>query len=190
MTEDETKAMRPTRIAFLNCNDATLHVADVKLTDGERERVQAALAWLEHSGNVLVPRHHQGARVHTYDALLAALQASVGELAFQAALGAEPREPMGEQAAPCAVMPVWQLEPEGDDAEDRDVLLGSGRLWGTDLLIEALRVEGPDEPLPITAVRPRLDRWVRAAGGGLLRSCCQPPGESGWYAVAAIASPI
>jgi hypothetical protein len=190
MTEDETKAMRATRIAFLNCNDAALHVADVKLTEEERARVRAALAWLEHSGIVLVPRQHQGAAVRTYDVLLATLQASVGDLAFQAALGAEPREPMGEQAAPCAVMTVWKLEPEGDDVEDRDVLLGSGRLWGIDLLIEALRVEEPDDPLPAKTVRPRLERWVKAAGGGSLRKACRPPGEDGWYAVAAISSPI
>jgi hypothetical protein len=88
-------------------------------------------------------------------------------------------------------MPDWQLLPEGDDAADRDVLLGSGRLWGTELLIEALRVESPAEPLWAPAVRPRLDRWVKAAGGaGRLRSSCQPPGDSGWYAVAAIASPV
>ncbi len=52
MTENEPKATRSTRIAFLNCKDATLRVADVELTDDERERVQAALAWLEHSGLV------------------------------------------------------------------------------------------------------------------------------------------
>ncbi len=190
MTENETKVMRSTRIAFLNCNDATLHVADVKLTDEERARIQAALGWLEHSGVVLVPRQYQGAPVRTYDALLARLQASVGDLAFQAALGAEPQEPIGEQPAPCAVMPIWQLQPEGDDAKDRDVLLGSGRLWCTDLLIEALRVEGPDEAVPVSTVRPRLERWARGAGGGLMRSPCQPHGEDGWYAIMAISSPV
>jgi hypothetical protein len=136
-----------------------------------------------------VPRQHQGARVRTYDALLAALQASVGELAFQAALGSEPREPMGEKHVPSAVMPIWQLQPEGDDPKDRNVLLGYGRLWGADVLLEALRVDACDNPVPVTEVRPRFERWVRAAGCGRTRAVLQPPGEMGCYFLAAIAAP-
>jgi hypothetical protein len=45
-------------------------------------------------------------------------------------------------------MPVWAFEPEG---ETEDVLLSSGMLWGADLLIEPLRVERDDSPLPVPA---------------------------------------
>jgi hypothetical protein len=33
------------------------------------------------------------------------------------------------------------------------VLLSSGRLWGTDVLIEALRVEIEEHPAPVPTVR-------------------------------------
>jgi hypothetical protein len=51
-------------------------------------------------------------------------------------------------------MPVWAFEPEGDDSGDQDVLLNSGRLWGTDVLIEALRVESEQQPSPVRPCDP------------------------------------
>jgi hypothetical protein len=78
-------------------------------------------------------------------------------------------------------MPVWPFEPAAGRPEGRDVLLSSGRLWGADLLVEALRMEDLDSPLPVPSVRRRFDRWMAAAGGGRKRVAVQPPGEPGWY---------
>jgi hypothetical protein len=43
-------------------------------------------------------------------------------------------------------MPVWPFEPEGGGG---DALLSSARLWGVDLLVEALRVADDDDPTPM-----------------------------------------
>ncbi len=56
------------------------------------------------------------------------------------------------------------------------------------MLIEALRVDDPDAPVPVRAVRPRFDRWLRAAGGSRLRVAVQPPGEAGWYVLGGMAA--
>jgi hypothetical protein len=56
------------------------------------------------------------------------------------------------------------------------VLLGSARLWGADLLVELLRVDGGDGAAPVTTVRPRYQRWHCAAGGGGDRVAVRPPG--------------
>jgi hypothetical protein len=40
-----------------------------------------------------------------------------------------------------AVMWAWAFEPEGDDPDDHDMMLSSGRLWGADILTEPLRGE-------------------------------------------------
>ena len=78
-------------------------------------------------------------------------------------------------------MPVWAFEPEGDDSGDQDVLLNSGRLWGTDVLIEALRVESEQQPSPVTTVRSRFDRWIKAEGGARERAVVRLPGRDGCY---------
>ena len=91
---------------------------------------------------------------------------------------------------PIAIMPVWSFEAEGDDGADRDVLLSSGRLWGAEILLEALKVDNPDDPVPARTVRCRHDRWVKAAGGSRLRTFVHVPGEEGCYFVAGAAAPI
>jgi hypothetical protein len=82
-------------------------------------------------------------------------------------------------------MPVWAFEPEG---ETEDVLLSSGMLWGADLLIEALRVEGDDNPVPVPAVRDRFLRWAEAAGGRRNLTTVRPPGCEGSYVLFASAA--
>ena len=58
-------------------------------------------------------------------------------VAFVNCFGAEP--------PPTAVMPVWAFEP---DPENGDLLLNSATLWNCNLIVEALRVEGDDDPRP------------------------------------------
>lgn len=84
-------------------------------------------------------------------------------------------------------MPVWAFKP---GAEGDDVLVSSARLWNSDLLLEALRVEEDDEPVPVPAVRERYDRWVNAAGAGRLVRATRVPGFSGAYAIFAAAAPV
>ena len=77
-------------------------------------------------------------------------------------------------------MPVWQFEPEGNCD---DVLLSSARLWGVDLLLEALRVEGEDHPEPVPAARERFARWASASGGNRRMATVRLPGREESYAV-------
>ena len=56
---------------------------------------------------------------------------------------------------------AWAFEPDGGS---EDVLLSSATLWNVNLLVEALRVEDDDNPVPVAAVRERFQRWVAAAG--------------------------
>jgi len=39
-------------------------------------------------------------------------------------------------------------------------------LWGSDFLVEALRVEGGDDPALVPSVRDRFARWADTAGKG------------------------
>jgi hypothetical protein len=65
--------------------------------------------------------------------------------------------------APATIMPVWAFEPQGPTD---DVLISSARLWGSELFVEALRVEEDDVPVPVPSVHWRFARWVAAAGTG------------------------
>jgi hypothetical protein len=76
-------------------------------------------------------------------------------------------------------MPVWAFEPEGGSD---DVLVSSARLWGTDLFVEALRVEDDDHPEPVATVRERFARWITAAGQGETLKTVRLPGRHGAYA--------
>jgi hypothetical protein len=90
-----------------------------------------------------------------------------------------------EKPAPAALMAVWAFEPE-DGSED--VLLSSGTLWGINLLFEALRVEGADNPEPVPAVRDRYRRWAHAAGDGRTFTTARLPGRDASYVLFASAA--
>jgi hypothetical protein len=81
---------------------------------------------------------------------------------------------------------VWPFEPEGGSG---DVLLTSARLWGVDLLVEALRVEDDDDPTPAPPVHARFRRWADAAGQGGRMKATRLPGCDGCYVVFAAAAP-
>jgi hypothetical protein len=180
---------RAVRVAFLNCFDAKLFCAEVELTEGDQRRLESALAWLQDAGVLLLPAPDQSDARLDANGVIEHLRATVGDHIVEAALAADPDAPRASGPAPTAVLPVWPFEAEGDDPGDRDVLLASGRLWGAEVLLEALRVDEPDNPVPVLEVRSRFDRWVKAAGGGRMRAVIHPPGEKGCYFLAAIAAP-
>ena len=74
------------------------------------------------------------------------------------------------------LMLVWAFEPDGGC---EDVLLSSATLWNGTLLVEALRVAGDDDPTPMSSVRDRFGRWVRAAGRGHRLTTTRLPGRGG-----------
>ena len=112
---------------------------------------------------------------------------AVGAHFVDAALSAGGRPGPGSDPDPVAAMSVWPFEPE---CRGSDVLLSSARLWGTDLLVEALRVEGEGEGAPVPAVRARYDRWLAAAGSGRPVRPVRLPGRPGSYALFAAAAPV
>jgi hypothetical protein len=83
-------------------------------------------------------------------------------------------------------MPVWPFEPVGGSV---DALLSSARVWGTDLLVEALLVEGDEDPTPAPSVRDRFRRRADAAGHGGRLKTTRLPGRGGWYVLFASAAP-
>jgi hypothetical protein len=173
-------------VAFLNCHNATFVSADVDMDPAEAASLASLLNWLSDAGVLLLPAPTD-TPVRNAAALLDHLRLTVGAPLVEAGLSAADR-PGATGGPPVAVMPIWPFLAEGDDPEDRDVLLSSGRLWGSDVLIEALRVDSPDEGSPVRSVRSRYDRWMRAAGGGCQRAAIKPPGESGWYVLSAISA--
>ena len=98
------------------------------------------------------------------------LRATIGSPIADAALAATARSVPAIVPAPAAVMPVWPFEPEGGGG---DALLSSARLWGVDLLVEALRVEDDDDPTPVPTllahVRLRSRSEERRSAMGSLR---------------------
>ena len=187
MTIDPTKATRPVRVAFLNCFDATLFSADVHLSREDEARLTALLAWLQDAGILILPKPPRGWCGSNFSAVIAHLRGAVGAHVVEAGLAAGPALPNATRSPPAAVMPIWPFEPEGSSG--RDILVSSGRLWGVDILLEAFRVDDPDSPESVSAVRSRFDRWVWAAGGRRLRAVIHPPGEEGCYILAAMTAP-
>ena len=163
------------------------HVHDLR-TDAEEHRLRALLASLQDFGLILRPNAAARQQHYDFDALLGHLRASVGARFVDAAL-AGPDAPVSGEPGPVAVMPVWSFGPEGADPADQDVVLSSGRLWGTDVLIEALRVESEERPAPVPTVRSRFERWLDAAGGARHRAVVRLPGRDGCYVLFAAAAP-
>ena len=188
MGNDSKAKTQIKRIAFLNCHTAKLFTADVDMSESEEVALASMLAWLQEAGVVMLPAAEGPAAPIAAADFEACVRRTVGDCLVDAALDADPERPAAGGSRPIAVMPVWPFEDEGDASADRDVLLSSGRLWGADILLEALRVEDPDNPVPVTTVRCRHDRWVKAAGGAKLRAFVHLPGEQGCYFVGGAAA--
>jgi hypothetical protein len=188
MTTNSTRATRLVRVAYFNCYSATLFTADVQMCHEHELRLSRLLCWLQDAGALLLPQPAADG-ADTFDGVVAHLCSTLGTPFVEAGMAADAACPPTSGGAPPAVMPIWRFEPAGEDPGDCDVLQSSGRLWGSDVLIEALKVGGPDHPVPVPAVRPRFDCWVRAGGGGRLRVAVQPPGRDGWYVLGAISAP-
>jgi hypothetical protein len=84
------------------------------------------------------------------------------------------------------VTPLRPFEPEDGSG---DVLLSSARLWGVDLLVEALRVQDDDDSTPVPAARERFRRWTDAAGQAERLKAARLPGRDGCYVLFAAAAP-
>ena len=189
MVNDNTLEARQVRVTFLNTFDATFFSADVDLSQQEEGRLEALLSWLQEAGVILLPQPSTGAVEPTFQGMLSHLRGSVGAHIVEAALAAPSAPYQADRGTPIAIMPLWPFEAPDVGSNHRDVLLSSARLWGADLVVEALRVADPDSPIPLPSVRERFDRWMSAVGGGRDRVAVQPPGEPGWYVVAAVAAP-
>jgi hypothetical protein len=174
---------RPTTVAFVNCFDATTFGRTVHLTPDEERRLRNVLAALRDYGFILAASFEPVLPCYGFGDVIRRLRTSVGAPFADAALAAAERSVASIEPAPAAAMPVWAFEPDG---ESEDVLLSSARLWNIDLLVEGLRVEGEDDPVPVPSVRDRYDRWADSAAtlGGYRRrgcpgstaaTCCSPP---------------
>lgn len=114
------------------------------------------------------------------------LRAAIGAPFAEAALAAAERDGPSAEPPPAAVMPVWAFEPDPGNA---NVLLSSATLWNCNLLVEALRVEGDDEPTPVASVRERFDHWARGAGAAGRLATVRLPGRDGSYVLFAAPAP-
>jgi len=151
-TSDAADA-RPVTIAFVNCFDATTFGRTVHLTPDQERRLRNVLAALRDYGFVLEVSFEPVPPGYGFADVADHLRATIGPPIADAVLAAAERSGPSGDPAPAAVMPVWQFEPE---AGSRDVLLSSARLWGVNLLVEALRVEDDDDPTPVPSVRDRF----------------------------------
>ena len=177
---------RKTSVAFTNYFDATTFGRTVYMTAHDERRLRDLLAALQDWGFVLRASFEPALPSYGFDDAVDHLRESVGATIVDAALAARDSFVPGSDPPPTAVMPVWAFEPE---ACGGDVLLSSARVWGTDLLVEALRVEGDDDPAPVPSVRDRFARWADAAGQGRELSTVRMPGRDGCYVLFAATAP-
>ena len=178
--------VRPTTVAFVNLFDATTFGRTVYMTAREQRRLRNVLAALHDYGFLLPASFEPALPDYGFADVIDHLRVSVGAPFADAALATAERSVPSIEPAPAAVMPVWAFEPE---AGNEDVLLSSAALWNSNLLVEALRVESDDVPVPAPSVRDRFDRWVRAAGFGETRTTVRLPGRDGSYVLFAAAAP-
>jgi hypothetical protein len=177
--------MRPTTVAFVNCFDATTFGRLVYLTAREKRRLRNVLAALHDFGHILCGSLEPALPALRFAEVIDHLRASVGEPLANAALASAERSFRSTEPEPAALMPVWAFEPDGGS---EDVLLSSATLWNVNLLVEALRVEDEDDPVPVPAVRERFARWVAAAGSGPTLATSRLPGRDGSYVIFAAAA--
>jgi hypothetical protein len=156
------------------------------LTADEERRLRNVLAALRDYGIILDANLEPVQPGYSFSDLADHLRASIGAPIADNALASAERSVPNLDPAPAAVMPVWAFEPEGPAA---DVLFSSARLWGSDLFVEALRVEDDDNPTPIPSVRERFERWVKAAGIGPRLKTTRLPGRDGSYVLFAAGAP-
>jgi hypothetical protein len=183
---DDAATARPTTVAFFNCFDATTFGRTVYLTPDEERRLRNVLAALRDYGFILAASFEPALPGCGFADVADHLRATIGSPIADAALAAAERSIPASDPAPAAVMPVWPFEP---DPGNGDVLLSSARLWGTDLLVEALRVEDDDDPTPVPSVRERFRRWADAARQGGKLKAARLPGHGGCFVVFAAAAP-
>jgi hypothetical protein len=175
---------RSTTVAFTNCFDGSTFGRAVYLTADEEQRLRNVLAALRDYGFILDASFEPVLPGYGFADVADHLRATIGSPIADLALAATARSVPAIDPAPAAVMPVWPFEPEGGDA-----LLSSARLWGVDLLVEALRVEDDDDPTPVPAVRDRFRRWTDASGHGGRLKTPRLPGRGGCFVVFAAAAP-
>jgi hypothetical protein len=186
ITISDAATARPTSVAFVNLFDATTFGRTVHLTLDEERRLRNVLAALRDYGFVLEASFEPALPGFGFADVADHLRATIGAPIADLALAAAERYVPAIDPAPAAAMPVWLFEPEGGSG---DALLSSARLWGVDLLVEALRVEDDDEPTPVPSVRDRFRRWADAAGHGGRLKTTRLPGRDGSYVVFAAAAP-
>ena len=177
---------RPTAVAFVNCFDATTFGRTVHLAPDEERRLRNVLAAVHDYGFILAASFEPAEPGYGFGDVIDHLRATIGAPIADAALAAAEREVPPAEPAPAAVMPVWAFEPEDGNG---DALLSSANLWGTDLLVEALRVEDDDDPTPVPSVRERFRRWADAAGKGARLKTVRMLGHDGCYVLFAAAAP-
>jgi hypothetical protein len=178
--------VRPTVVAFVKCDDATTFGRMVNLIAHEERRLGNVLAALRDWGLILTASLEPVTPGYGFSDVADHLRASIGAPFADAALAAVERSVPSVDPAPAAVMPVWTFEPEGPND---DVLISSARLWGSDLFVEALRVEDDDVPVPVPSVRERFARWIAAAGIGPALKTTRLPGRGGSYVIFAAGAP-
>ena len=179
-TNPETPRASVISVAFVNCHDATTFGRVVHVTAHEGNRLRELLRGLQQFGLILTPSLEPAVSSYGFGDLVGHLERLFGAQILRAALPPRGGFVMGSDPPPAAVMPVWAFEPE---AGSEDVLLSSARLWGADLLLEALRLDGEEDAQPVAAVRKRFTGWAAAAGRRAGVAPMKLPGRSGSYAV-------
>ena len=176
--------LRPGCVAFVQCNTAITFGQVVHMDKHEELCLTNFLATLQDAGLVLRPCLSPGLPGWTFAEVVAHLRWAVGGHLIDAFLAGTNRLEPG--AEPAAVAPVWPFDREG---VNDDIMVSSARLWGVDLLVEALRVRDENDPVPVPSVAGRFALWAAAAegGSGRLRTT-RLPGHCGNYVVFAAAA--
>jgi hypothetical protein len=182
----DTDNVRPTTVAFVNCFDARTFGRTVHMTAREERRLRNVLAALNDYGFILRASFEPALPEYGFADVIDHLRATIGAPFADAALAAALRSVPSAEPEPVAVMPVWVFEPDGGG---EDVLLSSATLWNVNLLVEALRVEGDEDPAPVASMRERFQRWVEAAGSGPALATSRLHGRDGSYVIFAASTP-
>jgi hypothetical protein len=181
----DTSNVRPTTVAFVNCFDATTFGRTVHMTAHEERRLRNVLSALNDYGFILRASLEPALPDYGFADVIYHLRATISTPIADAALAAAERSVLAAEPPPAALMPVWAFEP--DDGNE-DVLLSSATLWNVNLLVEALRVEDEDDPVPVASVRERFHRWIAAVGTGPALATTRLPGRDGSYVIFAAAA--